>query len=417
MEELPIQITANILSSLPLVSKLQSREVCKTWRKLIPKPKIGLLYGVSHSKVTKTEAQFLFSEQNSDNVNNNHVYHDYFGKLTKLDHSLIMPSSPVFKSFMVGSCNGLVCYACYESSRICEIKRVYIFNPVTGKQIQIPIINECDFNSYTDHAIGFGYNRSSNEYKVVRIQQIVASVLPFQPVDYCRDVERVQVYILLQGGTGWRIKTSSIIRNSVLSQLSAPVLPLSGIFAGGTLHWIHKHGRKLETIAFDLKNETFKVLPSIPSVGHGANHVELMVLGGNLCALEVVPSKHVTIWESCEYTRKRCRYIFSLIKNGYALRWVTKFSIAWKDYNLIEPIGLAQSDKCLLWYNVVLSCYDPEANTLRKLEETLKKFMDDCGPSVYTTARATPHAKSLVPLKLETDSGGKSWKEKKSFLY
>ncbi|XP_026409849.1 F-box protein At3g07870-like [Papaver somniferum] len=375
MEELPLQITADILSSLPLVSKLQSIEVCKTWRTLIPKPKMGLLYGVSHSKVTKTEAQFFFSEQNSDKVNNNQLDHDYFGKLTKLDHSLIMPSSPVFKSLMVGSCNGLVCYACYESSRICEMIRVYIFNPLTGEQIQFPIINECDFNSYTDQGIGFGYNRSSNEYKVVGIQQIVACILPFQPVDYCRDVGRVQVYTLQQGGTEWRIKTSSVIRKCVLCQLSALVLPLSGIFAGGALHWIHKYGMKLEIKAFDLKNETFKVLPSIPSVGHGANnHVELMVLGGNLCALEVVPRKLVTIWESSVYTQKRCWYIFPWTTNSYALPWVTKFSIAWKDYNLIEPIGLTKSDKCLLWYNAVLSCYDPETNTLRKLDETLNKI-------------------------------------------
>ncbi|KAI3892736.1 hypothetical protein MKX03_017774, partial [Papaver bracteatum] len=84
---------------------------------------------------------------------------------------------------MVGSCHGLVCYASYSSSRAREKKiqvprvlkpwpskrktkdkrNICICNPVTGEQIQ------WEDDAYAEDAIGLGYNRSNNEYKVVRI--------------------------------------------------------------------------------------------------------------------------------------------------------------------------------------------------------------------------------------------------------
>ncbi|XP_026377553.1 F-box/kelch-repeat protein At3g23880-like [Papaver somniferum] len=361
MENLPLETTENILSRLPMVLKIQSREVCKTWRTLVPKPNIGLIYGALQGnpalpnplfghRRTKVEAQFYFSEQNTSKVN------DHTGTVTKLKH-IILPLSPYSKSFMVGSCHGLVCYASYSSSRAREKKiqvprvlkpwpskrktkekrKICICNPVTGEQIQ------WKDDAYAEDAIGIGYNRSNNEYKFVRILQ-----------------DKTFHVNTLRNGTVWRNKPSKINANEICFKPRLDALPSVGVLASGALHWMDKSAT---VVAFDLKHETFKLLPPIPSAVWDGN-VDLMVLRGNLCVLQVLPSKHFRIWQlenrkTVKYTQKHSR-------------WFMKFSIAWEDWRWLERVALPKSDKYFLWYNAILSCYDPETKTLKKLEETLK---------------------------------------------
>ncbi|XP_026447302.1 uncharacterized protein LOC113347838 [Papaver somniferum] len=153
--------------------------------------------------------------------------------------------------------------------------------------------------------------------------------------------------------------------------------------SGGALHWIDRDTIKRTTVAFHLEHETFELLPSRPPDAVDYANVGLMVLGGKLCVLDVVPSKHVRIWEL------RSRKM-----------WLPMFSIAWEDWSWFDTFALTKSDKFLLWQNVILSSYDSETKMLRKLDETLKKLMDDCTPSVYTTTRAirfmNPHVSKAI---------------------
>ncbi|XP_026434789.1 putative F-box protein At1g55070 [Papaver somniferum] len=271
MENLPLEITVKILSGLPTDSQLQCREVCTTWRSFLPKPKKGLLYKVLHPNAAKFEAEFFFSEQN-----NSYEQGSCLGTLTKLDHSLIMPTSPAYKSFMVGSCKGLVCYA----SSVTRERIIYISNPVTGEEIQFPAI--CGGNAYSERAIGFGYSLLSNKYKVYT----------------------------LEGDAVWRSRRRTSEKQS-LSNLSA-ASPSAGVFACGTLYWMDEKSIKPKTVVFDLEDETFDLIPSIHRIGR-----------------EIVCSR----------------------------------------------------------------------NSSKLLDETLKKLMDDCTPSAYTTTRATPYVNSIVSLK------------------
>ncbi|KAI3941965.1 hypothetical protein MKW98_009175, partial [Papaver atlanticum] len=93
----------------------------------------------------------------------------------------------------------------------------------------------------------------------------------------------------------------------------------------GALHWIDQDSIKRTTIAFDLEHETFELLSPVPSAAGYAN-VGLMVLGGNLCVLDIVQSKHVTVWE----LRNRKPVIFT--DKDYVCPWVTMFSIAWEEH-------------------------------------------------------------------------------------
>ncbi|XP_026408980.1 F-box/kelch-repeat protein At3g23880-like [Papaver somniferum] len=260
MESLPLEITENILSRLPIALKSQSREVCKTWRTLIPKPKRGLLYGISHREETKLEAQFYFSEQNTDKVDDNYV-----GTLAKLDHAInfnffqqpaqvqdiwTLPSSS-FETFMVGSCHGLVCYAAYASyTNQSERITVYICNPFTGEKIQLPTAYSRVTSA--EKAIGFGYNHSRNGYKVVRI---------LLDANYHQD-GTIKVYTL-QGDTAWR---KQITINYYCETFFKPHLgrgkptPSVGVFAGGALNWIGTSNTVI--LSFDLEHETLNLLPS-----------------------------------------------------------------------------------------------------------------------------------------------------------
>lgn len=381
MEKLPLEITENVLTRLPVVSKLQCREVCTTLQNLLPKPKMGLLYMVSHKMTSnKLEAEIYFSEQNDDDKfsSSNHVDEriSSLGTLTKLDQRIIMPSTCYLRTFIVGSCKGLVCYASHIRKRTSE-RKVYICNPVTGEQIQLPVISKWVENPDTEQGIGFGYNPSSKEYKVVRIMS-----------------RMVYVYTL-QGGVLSKHKFS--IGNQALS-LPSNVLPSVGVFARGALHWIESVESMIVT--FDLENERFELLSGIPAELCDTNHVELMELGGNLCVLEVFPSKHVTIWES-SFRETRRRFVST---------WRTIFRLEWEDYSWFEPFGL---NKGLLWYNVVLSCYDPVTKTLKKLDETLKKLMDDSMLSEYSTTRAIRHVNSLVSLTADMEETGGKKKQQK----
>ncbi|XP_026400102.1 putative F-box protein At2g02030 [Papaver somniferum] len=367
MEKLPLEITENILSRLPIALRLQCREVCGTWRTLMPKPKMGLLYKVSaRNKAGEFEARFYFSKHSSDKVSAKHVDDDdYFETLTKLDHGLIIPPS-AFKSFMVGSCNGLACYAYNQIFHFdYDETKVYVCNPVTGEQhIQLPITIKWDISTYgrRKNTIGFGYIRSS--YKVVSI-----CVDSSQPAN-------VQVYTLGGGGTGWRNKM--------------------GVFAGGALYWMDQSNglQPKRILAFDLEQERFELHPSIPFLLCDSSCVRIMELRGNLCLLEVVPSKHVVIWESTYRKTVKCTQKQHRVDDS---DWLKKFSIAWEDYGcMFEPFALSNSEKGLLWYNVIVSCYDSETNTLRKADEILKKLKDDFYKVVFTTTQATPHVNSLV---------------------
>ncbi|XP_026457481.1 F-box/kelch-repeat protein At3g23880-like [Papaver somniferum] len=178
---------------------------------------------------------------------------------------------------MVGSCNGLVCYAVHERW-IEREKIVYICNPFTGEHIQLPSTKCATYNDYWKSTmIGFGYVHSSHEYKVVSCRYN----------DWCG---KVHVYTLRCGGgcctgTRWRNK-SSMIKEDLTSYFIG--LPSTTLFTGGALHWLNQlDSHKQTRVAFDLERETFELLPSLPFKITDNNHVELMELGGDLCVMEI----------------------------------------------------------------------------------------------------------------------------------
>ncbi|PHT76805.1 hypothetical protein T459_20327 [Capsicum annuum] len=68
---------------------------------------------------------------------------------------------------IVGSCNGLLCLA--DDHECCR-NHIYLWNPSIRKSLKLPIpIYTFKTLSTLDHTQGFGFDRTTNDYKVVRI--------------------------------------------------------------------------------------------------------------------------------------------------------------------------------------------------------------------------------------------------------
>ena len=159
---LPYDIVLNILERLPVKSVIRFRFVCKFWDSLITTP-----YFIS------THLNF----NNKDSHDNAHGYVIHMGSsrssdrqvcTVALDRPLDRISDvqiPVDISLnsvqMVGSCNGLLCFAKHGSR-----KAIYFCNPSIRKFKTLP---EPCLGHLKHVSLGFAYHYEKNNYKVVRI--------------------------------------------------------------------------------------------------------------------------------------------------------------------------------------------------------------------------------------------------------
>ncbi|KAL1804474.1 hypothetical protein DCAR_0936119 [Daucus carota subsp. sativus] len=173
MDRLPQEIFLEILLLLPVKSLLRSKLVCKSWRFLISNPD--------------------FVKQHVARTTNNPNNHDLFIAYDEFNHffSVIDVNSidrairlnpPIKFSYVVGSCNGLLCLA----DRANEL---YLWNPVTRQVKNMPGYKYSVRENSNDYriAFGFGFDHASSDYKAVRIVQ------KFDDIEL---VNRVEVYSL-----------------------------------------------------------------------------------------------------------------------------------------------------------------------------------------------------------------------------
>ncbi|OVA16753.1 F-box associated domain [Macleaya cordata] len=391
MENLHPNITLEIFSRLPDESLVLCKQVCKTWRTLLlHKTKVGLLFSIGLHGEKGNNVQLGYGELRrrivDDEINN--INHKPYEKLTWVDHPSIDKRDEI--DAIVGSCNGLVCFSIpYDDID----DPVYICNPTTKEYVHLPTLHRTEIPAFNeiedDHeptlnrrrgrrmVNGFGYHPSTNEYKVVRI---------YYANHQNYSLGRVQVYTL-GCRSGWR--EIGFVTHELHSS--------PGILANGALHWMDY--RKLKIVAFDLADEKFRLLPSPPCFlldrPMRILAYKLQVLGGNLSvihqepwALSVVHQEpyRVDIWilkeNSNSDVKEQDQYHYQ--------SWSREFSIA-KDNHHCEPFALTESNEVLLWYNrTILSCYNPETKTLKKIVNVGTGFKH---------FQAIPHIKSSVSLK------------------
>ncbi|XP_059626712.1 F-box/kelch-repeat protein At3g06240-like [Cornus florida] len=240
---LPDDLVTIILSRLPAKSLVRFKRVCKSWRNLFNQPHFVKMHLSRLSKDRKLafsccsrtlQLRRELLVQSGDDLTAKHILPPF-------------TEEPVS---IFGSCNGLLLLQTHLSHTL------YLVNITTRE------LNKLPFMYTPSMSYGFGYDASTDDYKVVAISSRVASLYTMKTNSW----RRIQDFPSKAGVSN-----------------SQPCLLLNGI-----LHWFCCHVWKM--ISFDLAEEKFRdiPLPHLQRIESCSNYVvcrgyAVGVLGGCLC--------------------------------------------------------------------------------------------------------------------------------------
>ncbi|XP_027351261.1 F-box/kelch-repeat protein At3g23880-like [Abrus precatorius] len=297
---LPEELIVEILSWVSVKHLMRMRCVCKSWKSMISDPTLVKLHLERSSK--EPHVILTLEDLSHDLEDDDHTYAIPYS----VNHLLENPSDTLDEDgcyqlktnyWVVGSCNGLVClYGFYVEDEF-DKYWVRFWNPATrmkSKKSPCLHVNPCcrRFRSFVSVKFGFGYDDSSDTYKVV-----------FVLLD-CRS-ETIEVIIHCMGDNYWR---------KILNFPSFPILEQNGLFVNGTVNWLalDKFGshyqwevvttNQLVIFSFDLQKETYKYL-SLPDglVDVPSDEPNLVVLRDCLCLFYDDRKTHFVVWQMREF--------------------------------------------------------------------------------------------------------------------
>ncbi|XP_073024484.1 F-box/kelch-repeat protein At3g23880-like [Primulina eburnea] len=197
-ENLPQDLITEILWRLPVKSLLRFRCVSKSWLSLISSPE----FETNYLEVSTTRRPRIVFGSATE------LYtcplNGIFNELPHVEDALcdFTKENRYYKIQMVGSCNGLVC--------VVYTGHIFVWNPAIRKYRQLPSPR---FSSR--EPCGFGYDASSDDYKVVQI------------VDKLNSTPYSRTYSLRNDS--WKSLDWTHGRTSFGG---------SGVFLNGAIHWI-----------------------------------------------------------------------------------------------------------------------------------------------------------------------------------
>ncbi|XP_059440359.1 F-box/kelch-repeat protein At3g23880-like [Corylus avellana] len=252
---LPEEVVVNILGSLPPKSLFRFRCVCKTWRTLVGNPDFFTPNSINQSILPDPNcaaAPLLLFEPRSRFSKFNYKNIFYFLSGDTLErHSLELSTNQAFK--IVASCNGLIClHEHYE--------KIYLWNPATSEAIKpLPRLPPWQYETGARMkfcailiTVGFGFDRRSNDFKVLRISNIVRNNRNYLCYDIRTEIgkkttnRQVEVYSL--STRRWRLIDVSVpfdelcIRRPLDDLLNFPTTASDGFFFWWVVPTKH-HGR------------------------------------------------------------------------------------------------------------------------------------------------------------------------------
>ncbi|XP_026389034.1 F-box protein At3g07870-like [Papaver somniferum] len=397
MESLPSDIVLDIVSRVPAESVFECKLVCKKWGTLIRgsnftnmhlRRLLTQIHGGdddgSDNLAAKVESCLFFACRIDDpDVERTLLFHG--GQVSDIDEEYIynqnlkriyhppMHEEPLF-NHLVGSCNGLVCT--FQHHHL-VIDPIFICNPLTREYVHLPElvikkedvsgdrfdIEEGEVNMYGKTACGFGYVRSTNEYKVVRIHYL----------DYKEG--NVEVYTL-GSGCGWRAIGKVSHR---LDMFKAG----TGTYANDAIYWTAYN----KVVAFDLAKEEFRLLrvPLCLQNRQNSDRCGLVALGGHLCL----------------YMDKLRFEIWSVMKSSDSREtWRMELDI---DYEAVvmgsrkrnfKPILLTKKGEIIFLYaESVLYCYDTKTTFL-------KMISDEASADYFEAVEVIAHVNTFASLEV-----------------
>ncbi|GMY13758.1 F-box protein CPR1-like [Fagus crenata] len=273
MDSLPTEIMTDIFSRLPVKSLLRFRSVSNTFLAMIDSPKFMKLH-LKQSLKTNTNRTIIFTD----------FGRIYSSDLDSLDNAIQLQVPLTNSVEVVGSCDGLLCL-------LNSVGDLAIWNPSTRAYREVPdpwptmaimfsenAVMWSDFDPY-----GFGYDETSNDYKVVQL------------IEFKEDlIVRNAVFVYNLKTNTWRKLSSDCTHEFPHSH---------GKLACGALHWTGTSHNE-DIIAFDLGLEEFRVIPQ-PDYSEPICYKRVDMLGGSLAIVCMYgEQQHQDVWLMKEYNVK-----------------------------------------------------------------------------------------------------------------
>lgn len=321
VDYLPEEVFTEVLGKLPIKSIVQCAFVCKSWYSLITNP----IFITSHLNLTK-----------STNINNRShllLLRHYPENQNEEQYSLRCISNTFdnyselecpFKSFywyfaVVGCCNGVLCLYHFIAP---YTKRIVLWNPSIRKSFTLPEPGI----TYKSHGgqmstFGFGYDSSTNDYKVVRIVYLHSNF---------GGPPEVELYTL-----------STCIWRSIAARGTQSKISLGGshVFMNGAAHWFASNGAEAAgagnlIVSFDMADEVFKelMLPDILAYGSLTGDMSFAAPGEFLSVI------HHTHYQCCIWVMKE----FGVVES-----WVKQFNIV-LDGGLTKAFGFRENGEVIM---------------------------------------------------------------------
>ncbi|KAJ9551550.1 hypothetical protein OSB04_015595 [Centaurea solstitialis] len=350
MEALPVELTIDILSRLPVKTIIHCKFVCNKWRNLVLDPSFVKLH-LSRSSPTTTgfifHHQRVFSDPGilkwmeiEDKVDHHRLHYE-----TILDLNAV----PLFRNFEIsqkGSVNGLICL----SQRFIEHDNAYICNPITREIMIIPHPQypQCNNRIFNANAYGFGVSSLTGEYKVVRTFE---RKIPLDGNKF-RLVPEAEVYTL--GTRQWR----NLGRIPYWIDLSK-----DGAILNDHCHWFlfdYKGAPPGRICTFDLNEETFQLFPS--PLTQESDNLSMAILKGCLCISDGNHSQF-TIWVMKEYGIKKSWHKEAVITKEALNR--NREWLYWYTVSLIEGLN----DGTILFMSGGLWAFYPRSRTVEEIDK------------------------------------------------
>ncbi|XP_010268493.1 PREDICTED: F-box/kelch-repeat protein At3g23880-like isoform X2 [Nelumbo nucifera] len=321
---IPDEIIDDILSRLPVESLMRFKSVCKSWCDKIGDPHFIRMHLNRATREASNYSHFFVKTSTTLHF----VDLESFRKA-----KLVLPfeKTSIKKVQLVDTCNGLVCLSL--GSRL-----TYLWNPATRDCRQLPI--EFHRSGYYTPYLGFGYEPTSDEYKVVRL--IYGS-------NY-RKHELIESNLYTLGTNSW--KKLEIGSHPYASGFygHGSWLQLSHALGKRSIHWIIYGSDWTKIAAFDLKDEMFREVSCLPrgmddeiDWGHGLHALE------GCLAVACNRRSGTDIWVMQDYgSENSWTKMFSLTRSDFGdYKYFCNLEL-WKNSHLV-----VHSEKSLLLIDII----------------------------------------------------------------
>ncbi|KAM7466470.1 hypothetical protein LguiB_014032 [Lonicera macranthoides] len=235
---LPSEILFNIFLKLTVKSLIRCKSVCHSWRQFLCDPYFVRVHP-SQNQSPKLVVNTFNSFYTVD-------YEETYGVAVPQN----IPFTYPYHMEIACSCNGLVCLTIPQGKRQSQYK-VVLWKPLTGDYNMLPNVNPLTDNW---QRIGFGYDSSADDYKLVRIitREFIDAKQEFHE-------SKCQVDLYSLNAHSWKNIQDHPDHNIVSFDMGLNFFtdfPYGVWLPNGYIYWEVHHN----IVAFDLRKEKFREL-------------------------------------------------------------------------------------------------------------------------------------------------------------